>query len=66
MTIDRAYNGSLVPFGIAAAITGVIAFGLSLWADRNYERSVDDVGNGTSPAIAPSMQADSAHGKPST
>jgi DHA1 family bicyclomycin/chloramphenicol resistance-like MFS transporter len=66
MTIDRAYNGSLVPFGIAAAITGIIAFGLSLWADRNYERSVDDVGNGTSPATAPSMQADSEHGEPST
>jgi DHA1 family bicyclomycin/chloramphenicol resistance-like MFS transporter len=40
LTIDRAYNGSLVPFGIGAAITGIVAFGFSTWADRNYERSV--------------------------
>jgi DHA1 family bicyclomycin/chloramphenicol resistance-like MFS transporter len=39
--IDRAYNGTITPFAIAAALSGIVAFGLMLWADRGYDTSVD-------------------------
>ncbi len=38
--IDRMYDGNLIPFGMAAAISGIVAFGLSIWAERGYEASV--------------------------
>jgi DHA1 family bicyclomycin/chloramphenicol resistance-like MFS transporter len=50
LTIDRAYNGTLVPFGVAAAITGIVAFALMIWADRNYDASVDEAADGPEPS----------------
>ena len=50
LTIDRAYNGTLVPFGVAAAITGIVAFALMTWADRNYDASVDETAGGPEPS----------------
>ncbi len=50
LTIDRAYNGTLVPFGVAAAITGIVAFALMIWADRNYDASVDAAADGPEPS----------------
>lgn len=40
IVIDRTYDGTITPFGTAAAISGIVAFGLMLWADRGYEASV--------------------------
>lgn len=42
IVIDRAYDGTIIPFGTAAAISGVVAFGLMLWADAGYDKSVAD------------------------
>ncbi len=42
IVIDRAYDGTIIPFGTAAAISGVVAFGLMLWADAGYDQSVAD------------------------
>jgi DHA1 family bicyclomycin/chloramphenicol resistance-like MFS transporter len=39
--IDRAFDGTITPFATAAAISGVVAFGLMLWADAGYDKSVD-------------------------
>jgi DHA1 family bicyclomycin/chloramphenicol resistance-like MFS transporter len=64
LTIDRAYNGSLVPFGIAAAITGIVAFGFSTWADRNFERSVWAVDVESAGRILPSTLVDGEHSEP--
>lgn len=66
LTIDRAYNGTLVPFGIAAATTGVIAFGFMKWADGNYERSVEDPTDMESPSAQPSVGTDGEHSEPWT
>ena len=64
LTIDRAYDGSLVPFGIAAAITGVVAFGFSRWADSNYERSAGDAPSEALSPVLPSTLADGEHSEP--
>jgi len=64
LTIDRAYNGTLVPFGTAAILTGVIALGLSVWADKNYERSVGDRVTAISPPVTPSLEVDGDHSEP--
>jgi len=40
-SIDRLYDGSLVPFGIAAAVIGVVAYVLMLWADRSYKNAYE-------------------------
>jgi MFS transporter, DHA1 family, multidrug resistance protein len=39
--IDRAYDGTIIPFATAAAISGIVAFSLMIWADRGYDKSVD-------------------------
>ncbi len=64
LTIDRAYNGTLIPFGTAAVISGIVAFGLSTWADRNYERSVGDVAAESPEQILPSTLVDGEHSEP--
>lgn len=64
LSIDRAYDGSLVPFGAAAMVTGAVALGLSIWADRNYERSVTDAVQGASPPVTPALEVDSDHSEP--
>ncbi|MDA2979943.1 MAG: multidrug effflux MFS transporter [Actinomycetota bacterium] len=38
--IDSRYDGSLVPFGIGAACTAVVAYGFMRLADGNYEKHV--------------------------
>jgi MFS transporter, DHA1 family, multidrug resistance protein len=38
LTIDRLYDGTLVPFGVSAAIIGTVAYGFMLWADHSYRR----------------------------
>jgi DHA1 family bicyclomycin/chloramphenicol resistance-like MFS transporter len=54
ITIDRAYDGSIIPFGTAAAVSGIAAIAFSVWADRGYETSVDP-GIETSIAATPSV-----------
>lgn len=34
--VDRAYDGSVLPFGIAAGVLGVVAFALTTWAQRAW------------------------------
>jgi DHA1 family bicyclomycin/chloramphenicol resistance-like MFS transporter len=34
--IDRAYDGSLIPFGVGAAVTGLVAYAFMLIADRAF------------------------------
>jgi MFS transporter, DHA1 family, multidrug resistance protein len=38
--VDRAYDGSVFPFGIAAGVLGIVAFALATWAQRTWEDSV--------------------------
>jgi DHA1 family bicyclomycin/chloramphenicol resistance-like MFS transporter len=64
LTIDRAYNGSLVPIGLAAITTGVVAFGFMLWADKSYERSVNPADEGTSATMTAATEVDSDHSEP--
>lgn len=64
LSIDRAYNGTLVPFGIAAMLSGLIAFGFSVWADRNYERSVDEADRTIAPVITPLIELEGEHSEP--
>ncbi|MEZ5174876.1 MAG: multidrug effflux MFS transporter [Acidimicrobiia bacterium] len=35
-SIDALYDGSLIPFGIAAAATGIASYLFMLWADKAY------------------------------
>jgi DHA1 family bicyclomycin/chloramphenicol resistance-like MFS transporter len=39
--IDSRYDGSLVPFGIGAACTAIVAYGFMRWADKHYEKHVE-------------------------
>jgi DHA1 family bicyclomycin/chloramphenicol resistance-like MFS transporter len=64
LSIDRAYNGSLIPLGLSAIATGIVAFGFMLWADSNYERSVDPVGSTTAPPMTAATEMDSEHSEP--
>lgn len=36
--IDRAFDGTITPFAVSAAITGIVAFGFFVWADRAWDR----------------------------
>ncbi len=36
--IDRAFNGTITPFAVSAAITGIVAFGFFVWADRAWDK----------------------------
>ncbi|MCZ7534084.1 MAG: multidrug effflux MFS transporter [Acidimicrobiia bacterium] len=38
-TIDRLYDGSLVYFGLGAAVTGVVGYGFMRWGDRAEART---------------------------
>jgi MFS transporter, DHA1 family, multidrug resistance protein len=38
--VDLAYDGSVLPFGIAAGVLGIVAFGLTAWAQREWGDSV--------------------------
>ncbi len=49
IVIDRQYDGTLIPFGTAAAISGAVAFGFAVWADRGYESSVTEEDGGQLP-----------------
>lgn len=40
IAIDRQYDGGLIPFGTAAAVSGIVAFGVALWAERGFDDSV--------------------------
>lgn len=41
-TIDRMYDGTLVPFGVSAAVLGIISYALMRWADSSYRRHYPD------------------------
>jgi DHA1 family bicyclomycin/chloramphenicol resistance-like MFS transporter len=64
LTIDRAYNGSLVPLGLAAIATGIVAFGFMLWADKNYERSIIPADDAASPTMTAATELDGDHSEP--
>ncbi|HSJ72503.1 MAG TPA: multidrug effflux MFS transporter [Acidimicrobiia bacterium] len=38
--VDRAYDGSVLPFGIAAGVLGIVAFILTTWAQQAWGDSV--------------------------
>ena len=57
VTIDRMYDGTLIPFGTAAAITGSIAFGFAVWAERGYKDSVSPEDGGRLPTGAGNASA---------
>ena len=41
-SIDRMYDGTLVPFGVSAAILGIVSYGLMRWGDSSYRRHYPD------------------------
>ncbi|GMR02727.1 MAG: multidrug effflux MFS transporter [Acidimicrobiia bacterium] len=42
--IDRAFNGTITPFAVSAAITGILAFGFFVWADRAWDEEAVEIG----------------------
>ena len=57
--IDRAYDGSLIPFGVGAAVTGLVAYAFMLIADRafrsEYETAEPVVATRSAWMIPPSL-----------
>ena len=39
--IDRAYDGTMLPFALAGVLLGVVGYACYRWADATWDRSAD-------------------------
>lgn len=43
MFIDRAFNGTILPLALSAAVLGLISLGFAMWADRVWDEETREV-----------------------
>jgi len=42
MFIDRAFNGTILPLALSAAVLGIISLGFAMWADRVWDEETKE------------------------